>query len=138
MGERAINKEELEWLQRHYESIKMKQLVNTMKTVYIPTAREIVETIGKKFKTIKCISRKCNFVELELKRLELVKNIALSKLKPVSSLPLTANMNTFHRLLIESFLGNEYDRSIHRVRKAVKNINKIWKDYKVSILAATN
>lgn len=134
----ATEKEELEWLQKHYESIKMKQLVDTMKTIYVPSAKEIVEIIGRRFKTVRCASRKCGFIELELKRLEAVKDVAISKLKPVSSLPSTNSMNPFHKTLIESFLGNEYNNSLLKVRKAIQNINKIWKDYSVFILAATS
>ncbi|HIP65000.1 MAG TPA: GTP-binding protein [Pyrodictium sp.] len=123
------------WLQRHIQAMRMREVVEKLKKIYVPSAEEIVKYVGERYKRLRPRRRGlAGRREFEIKRLELVYNIVRDKLQKVLEMPRLEAMDEFHRRLIEEFIGAEvYEEALKRVRLAIKLARRFWDEYRVLI-----
>ncbi|WP_317894864.1 NOG1 family protein [Pyrofollis japonicus] len=126
-----------EWIQRHKEAIRLVETVRMLKNIYIYSSDELVKIVGERYRKVKKRRRGiAGRKELELKRLEVVYSTVYSRLHRIAKLPMSNELSSFHKALIESFLGDSYDKALMRVRRALKLIKEFWNEYKLLILSA--
>ncbi len=132
--------QELPWLERHREALERAQVVKLFRETTIPSINDIIRYVGERYKRIrppkvkgdKLMRRKI----YELKRLELVYNIVVSRIDRLLALPPTRRMNKFHRTLIEMFVGDEYDEALAKLRRIRRMAREFWHQYRLLILSA--
>jgi len=123
------------WLQKHIHAVKMREVVEKLKKIYVPKAEEIIKHVGERYRRLRprrpgLASRR----EFEIKRLELVYNIVRDKLQKVLEMPHLESMDEFHRRLVEEFVGAEdYEEALKSVRLAIKLARRFWDEYRVLI-----
>jgi len=123
------------WLQRHIQALRMREVVEKLKKIYVPSAEEIVKYVGERYKRLRPRRRGlAGRREFEIKRLELVYNIVRDKLQKVLEMPRLETMDEFHRRLVEEFIGADvYEDALKRVRLAIKLARRFWDEYRVLI-----
>ncbi len=129
----------LEWLKKHSERRKSYELALLFRELAskLLSAEEIVRFIGERYKRIKPVkTTKFWWRSFELRRVELVYQLAYNKLKDYARAPLSSDMDPYHRELVQAFVGDEYDRAIIKVRKSLKIISRLWREYYPLILAS--
>ena len=123
------------WLQKHIHAVKMREVVEKLKKIYVPLADEIVKHVGERYRRLR--PRRPGLAgrrEFEIKRLELVYNIVRDKLQKVLVMPHLESMDEFHRRLVEEFVGVEaYEEALKRVRLTIKLARRFWDEYRVLI-----
>lgn len=123
------------WLQKHIQAMKMREVVERLKKIYVPLSEEIIKYVGERYKRLR--PRRPGLAgrrEFEIKRLELTYNIVRDKLWKVVEMPHLESMDEFHRRLVEEFVGAEaYEEALKRVRLAIKLARRFWDEYRVLI-----
>ncbi|NOZ88665.1 MAG: GTP-binding protein [Crenarchaeota archaeon] len=131
-------REQPPWLQRQIEAQKLTALVARLKRLYIYTAEEIVAAVGEHYRKLRPRRPgKQGRLEFEVKRLETVYNVAVSRLKRALEMPRPEEMSTFHRLLVDGFVGlDRYTEALARIRASIRVIKNIWDEYRLLIVSA--
>ncbi|MET1128145.1 MAG: GTPase [Thermoproteota archaeon] len=130
---------DIPWLRKHIEARRLVEATRIFKEARVYTADEIISIIGKRYWRVKRRRRgEKGRLELELKRLELVYNISVSKLKAAAGLPKLSELSSFHRMLIESFVGDKYEEALKHVKKAIRLISKLWKEYRLLLVSSSS
>ena len=128
------------WLQRHKEMLKLVETVKKLKTIYIYTSDEIISIVGERYRRLR--PRRPGprgRIEFELKRLETVYNVARSRLQAALQMPRLNDMSSFHRALVESFVGaEEYENALARIRNAVRLMKSFWDEYRLLIVSSND
>ncbi|WP_194840479.1 NOG1 family protein [Hyperthermus butylicus] len=122
---------------RQLEAQKIVETVRRLREVHVYTADEIVRIVGERYRRIRRSKPGLpGKIEFEIKRLEVVFNVAYSRLQAAAKLPTTREMSEFHRVLVESFVGREYDEALRRIRRALKLVKNFWAEYRLLIASA--
>jgi nucleolar GTP-binding protein len=126
-----------EWIQKHREALRLVETIKMLKSVYIYSSKELIKIVGDRYRKVRKRRRGiAGRKELELKRLEVVYSVVYSRLRNIAKLPMSNELSIFHKALIESFVGDNYDKALIKVRRALKLIKEFWNEYKLLILAA--
>ncbi len=140
-GTPADNAARVPWLERHVKALTAKQLVDLFKRTFFLYCDEKVADLRDPLRRLKQLmirDRLKRRILFEYKRLELVYNIVVAKLREIAKLPPTRLMDDFHRVLVEMFVGQAYDDALARVRRAIKLAHEFWSQYRLLILSATD
>ncbi len=125
------------WIERHRDAQKLVNTISNLRRTRIYTSDEIVKIVGDRYRKIK--RRRPGIYgikDLELRRLEVVFNVVYSRLQEIAKLPKLDEMSDFHRVLVENFVGANYEAALKRVRRALKLIREFWNEYKLLIISA--
>jgi nucleolar GTP-binding protein len=128
----------LPWLERQYEAQKLITTVRKIKEIHVYSSDEIIRVVGERYRRLRPRRPgKRGRIEFELKRLETVFNVAYSRLKQAAEMPNIESLSTFHRSLVDSFIGSEqYIKALKRVRKGLRLIRIFWNEYRLLILSS--
>ncbi|HID40967.1 MAG TPA: hypothetical protein EYP33_02295, partial [Pyrodictium sp.] len=131
--------EELPWLKRHKEMLKLAETVRKLKETHVYSSEEIIRVVGERYRRVKPRRRGLpGRIEFELKRLEVVFNVSYSRLLRVARLPSTREMSEFHRALVLGFVGDKYDEALRVVRGSLRLIKEFWNQYRLLIVSAAD
>ncbi|OWJ53997.1 NOG1 family protein [Pyrodictium delaneyi] len=131
--------EELPWLKRHKEMLKLAETVKKLRETHVYSSEEIIRVVGERYRRVKPRRRGLpGRIEFELKRLEVVFNVSYSRLLRVARLPSTREMSEFHRALVLGFVGDEYDEALRAVRRSLRLIREFWNQYRLLIVSAAD
>ncbi|BES80661.1 NOG1 family protein [Pyrodictium abyssi] len=135
----AVQHEELPWLRRHREMLKLAETVKRLKETHVYSSEEIVRVVGERYRKVRPRRRGLpGRIEFELKRLEVVFNVSYSRLLRVARLPSTREMSEFHRALVLGFVGEEYDEALRAIRRSLRLIKEFWNQYRLLIVSAAD
>ncbi len=131
--------EDVPWLKRHREVQKLVTTISRLKHIYVFSSEDIIKVVGERYNRVKrrkpgAYGRK----DLELRRLETVYNTVYSRLSKIARLPSLKEMSSFHRALVESFVGLDYEKSLQNVRKALRLIRRFWEEYRLLIVSSND
>lgn len=133
----TLEPEELPWLRRHREMQRLVETVRRLRETHVYSSEEIVRIVGERYRRVRPRRRGLRGrIELELRRLEVVFNVSYSRLVQVARLPSTREMSEFHRALVLSFVGDEYDEALKAVRRALRVIREFWNQYRLLIASS--
>lgn len=124
--------EEPVWLKRHRELERLAETVQRLKRVHIYGSEEIVKIVGERYRRLKPRRPgKSGRIELELKRVETVYNVARDRLRRALDMPPLHELSDFHRVLVESYVGSErYQQARTRVARSLRLLREFWNQYR--------
>ncbi|MET1100985.1 MAG: GTPase [Pyrodictiaceae archaeon] len=129
----------IKWLERYKEHRKLEETVKLFRHNAIPSVDEFIDHVGRVYRSI--MRRRKGLqgrIELEIRRLDAVYAETKVYLKRIARLPTLSEMPLFHRLLVELFVGKDYDKAIAKARKALKIISRIYSDYRLLVITSRN
>ena len=124
------------WLEKYIEAKRFSEDVERFRRVSIIEVEEFISSLRTVYWNAGRGRRSPR--SRELARLEQVYRRVYEYLRVLASLPSTRFMSSFHRELVESIIGERYNRALARIRRARDRIRRFYLDYRLLILSSSN